>query len=93
VAEIAGAVGLFTRRFAAAAAGGLALLLIAVFPANVHAAQTGLTIGGHAVLDVARRGLIQVVFLVAVVTAGFGPYVRARRSRAVAPSKRALTAR
>ncbi len=48
-AEIAGGLGLFflwTRR---AAAGGLILLLFAVFPANVHAALHATTLAGYPV--------------------------------------------
>src|SRR5262249_57377939 len=46
LAEIAGAVGLLVPRLAPWAAAGLALMLLAVFPANVHAARHALTIGG-----------------------------------------------
>jgi uncharacterized membrane protein len=80
VAELAGAVGLLIPRLAPFAAGGLALLLLAMFPANVYAAQQGLTIGGRAVTALGPRTIIQVVFLVAVVLAGFAP----RRWRALA---------
>lgn len=38
--ELAGAIGLFVPRLARPAAFGLTLLLLAVFPANVHAALT-----------------------------------------------------
>lgn len=36
IAEVAGGVGLLTRRFRAAAGIGLILLLVAVFPANIQ---------------------------------------------------------
>ena len=48
-AEIVGGLGVLlplTRRLAAA---GLIVLLLAVFPANVHAAMTGMSLGGQAV--------------------------------------------
>ena len=48
VAEILGGLGVcfrFTRR---AAGWWLIALLIAVFPANIHAISTGMNIGGHA---------------------------------------------
>lgn len=79
LAEIAGAVGLLVPRLAPYAATGLALLLLAVFPANVHAAQAGLTLAGQPVPGVAARAAIQVVFLLAVLAAGFAP--RWRRAR------------
>jgi uncharacterized membrane protein len=78
IAELAGAVGLLIPRLAPWAACGLALLLIAVFPANVHAAQAGLSIGGRAAMGAAARGLVQLIFLAAVLVAGFAPHWRAR---------------
>jgi uncharacterized membrane protein len=72
VAEIAGAIGILYRRTARPAAVGLALLLCAVFPANVRAADLGLTIGGDAATPLVPRALIQVVFLGLVLVAGFG---------------------
>jgi uncharacterized membrane protein len=71
LAEIAGALGLLVPRLAPWAAGGLALLLLAVFPANVHAARHALTIGGRPATPLVTRTLLQVVFLVAVLAAGF----------------------
>jgi uncharacterized membrane protein len=47
IAELLGAVGLLVPPLARWAAYGLIALLIAVFPANVHAARAGLTIGGR----------------------------------------------
>ena len=72
IAEIAGAVGLVLPRFAPWAAGGLALLLVAMFPANVHAAREGLTLGGSPATPLVPRILEQLVFLAAVGLAGFG---------------------
>ena len=46
IAELAGAVGLLVPRLAPRAAGGLAILLLAMFPASVHAAREGLQIDG-----------------------------------------------
>lgn len=46
--ELAGAVGLLIPPLVRPAAIGLALLLVALFPANVHAARAGLTIAGPA---------------------------------------------
>lgn len=44
--EIAGAIGLLTRRLRAAAAIGLALYAACVFPANVNHALAGIDVGG-----------------------------------------------
>jgi uncharacterized membrane protein len=79
VAELAGAVGLLIPRLAPLAAGGLALLLLAMFPANVHAASAGLSIGGAPVTPLVPRAFMQVMFLAAVLLAGFGPRWQAHR--------------
>ncbi|HEY7303234.1 MAG TPA: hypothetical protein VH601_03920 [Bryobacteraceae bacterium] len=71
VLEILGAVGLLTPAIAPVAAVCLALLLIALFPANIRAAREGLTIGGKAATALPLRTLLQLVFLVAVLVAGF----------------------
>src|SRR5262245_37049830 len=44
--EIAGAIGLLIPAMAPVAATALALLLLAMFPANVHAARRGVTLRG-----------------------------------------------
>ena len=72
IAEIAGALGLVIPRFAPLAAAGLTLLLFAVFPANVHAALSGLTLDGKPATPLALRTVEQIIFLAAVVVAGFG---------------------
>lgn len=71
IAEIAGAAGLLWSPAAKAASVGLALLLIAVFPANVRAARHRMTIGGRRVPGLAVRTLLQLVFLGAVIAAGW----------------------
>jgi uncharacterized membrane protein len=65
VAEIAGAIGLLVPRTAPLSALCLAVLLVALFPANVHAANAGLTLAGKPVLGVFPRGLLQLAFLAA----------------------------
>jgi uncharacterized membrane protein len=72
VLELAGAVGLLLPRTAPWAAGGLAALLVVMFPANVHAALEGT---GTPLLS---RTLMQLVFLAATL-AVVTYYVRARR--------------
>ena len=65
--EIAGAVGLLIPSLVPWAALGLTLLLLAVFPANIHAARHKLTIDGHPVPALGLRTLIQVLFLAATI--------------------------
>ena len=66
VLEILGAVGLLIPATARAAAICLAILLVALFPANVRAAREGLTILGHRAMRVPVRGAMQLVFLSAL---------------------------
>src|SRR5689334_19753056 len=64
--ELLGALGLLWARTTPWAGLGLFLLLLAVFPANVHAARAGISTGpGDALLP---RTLIQLVFLAATLT-------------------------
>jgi uncharacterized membrane protein len=75
VLEILGGLGLLIPRTRRLAAWCLAALLIAVFPANVHAAQHQLGVGGHA------RGMdylwfrapLQAFFLAWVLLSGLRP--------------------
>jgi uncharacterized membrane protein len=95
VAELAGAAGILfpaTRRWAAAC---LALLLLAMFPANVYAAVNHLTFGGKAATPLVPRVLEQLVFLAAVLWAGgfraINPRWRSRGSSANASGGRLRT--
>jgi uncharacterized membrane protein len=72
ILEIIGAIGLMIPSLARYAAFGLALLLIGVFPANVHAARRRLTIAGRPVPDLLPRTVLQIVFLVAAVAVFLG---------------------
>lgn len=72
LAELAGAAGILWDRTAPAAAVGLMLMLIAVFPANIYAARHSLTIGSAKVTGIPLRAVLQVVFFLAVFAAGFG---------------------
>jgi uncharacterized membrane protein len=71
ILEILGAIGLFVPQTALAACIGLALLLLALFPANIRAARQNLTIGGQRVLSWPIRGAIQVVFLATLIAAAW----------------------
>jgi uncharacterized membrane protein len=71
VCEILGAIGLLvpqTRRLAAAA---LVVFLIAVLPANIHAARAEVTIGGAAATPLLPRIAIQAIFIALVWWAGW----------------------
>jgi uncharacterized membrane protein len=72
ILEILGAIGLMIPSFAHYAAFGLSLLLIAVFPANVHAARRHLTIAGRPVPDLLPRTFLQIGFFVATVAIFLG---------------------
>jgi len=67
ICEILGAVGLLISRVAPVAALGLTLLLIAIFPANIRAAQQAITIGGRPATPLQARAVIQIVFLTATI--------------------------
>lgn len=69
VLEILGAVGLLIPSTAPAAAICLSLLLIALFPANIHAARERLNIAGQPVPGLTLRTAIQIVFLAALISA------------------------
>jgi len=71
VLEVAGAVGMLVPATAPYAAVGLAILLLAMFPANVHAARAKLSIGGRPVTPLLPRSAMQGVFLAAVVGGGW----------------------
>jgi hypothetical protein len=47
------------------------VLLIGMFPANVHAAHQKLTIMGRPVPSLPVRALLQVIFVAALLTAGW----------------------
>lgn len=67
VLEILGAIGLLMPITARPAAACLAVLLVALFPANVRAARRRLTILGRPAQAILLRGSIQVIFIAALV--------------------------
>jgi uncharacterized membrane protein len=71
IAEILGAVGLLVPRTRRAAAIGLILLLVAVLPANVHAARAELTLRGAPVTPLGPRVLLQLLFIALVAWSGW----------------------
>jgi uncharacterized membrane protein len=76
ICEIAGGIGLLIRKTRRIAAIALVLFLIAVFPANIHAAQTGATIGGNPVMPLIPRALMQLLLIALTFWSG---YLAARR--------------
>jgi uncharacterized membrane protein len=73
VLELAGAAGLLWSRTAPWAAGGLTVLLLAIFPANVYAALAGVTTATAD--ELLPRTLMQVVFVTATLVVA-APLVR-----------------
>jgi len=65
VLEILGAVGLLIPTIAPFAGLSLSLFLLAVFPANVHAARERLAIAGRPVTPLVARTAMQVIFVMA----------------------------
>jgi uncharacterized membrane protein len=76
VCEVLGAIGLLIPRTRRIAAVSLVLFLIAVLPANIHAAQSALTLNGAPVTPLWPRIALQLVFIGLVWWSGFA---RARR--------------
>lgn len=63
IAELAGAIGLLIPRVAPWAALGLALLMVAMFPANIYAVRAGLTLGGRPATPLAIRLPLQLIWI------------------------------
>lgn len=61
--ELAGAAGILLRPTRRLAGLLLCLLFIAMFPANIKAAQEGLTLGGSAATPLWLRVLMQILFI------------------------------
>ncbi len=78
ILEILGAIGLLLPWTARAAAACLATLLIAMFPANVHAAREHLRIGSSEATALPLRTILQIVFIAALAAAGFPGAFRIR---------------
>jgi uncharacterized membrane protein len=92
VLELLAAAGLLYRPTTPWAAGGLTLLLAAMFPANVHAALAGLMVSGEPATALLPRTLMQLVFVAATVVVML-PYVRALARRRSAATRPTLPAR
>ncbi|MBP1962705.1 DoxX family protein [Paenibacillus aceris] len=68
--EIAGAIGILFPATSRVASICLMVLLVAMFPANVHAARSKLTIGGKSTPALLVRTVLQLIFLAAIYLAG-----------------------
>jgi uncharacterized membrane protein len=66
VLEIAGAIGLLIPRLRTTAAGALILLLMAMFPANAHAALQGIPLRGEPPTPLTIRLPMQLIFIAAL---------------------------
>jgi uncharacterized membrane protein len=73
ICEIAGAIGLMIPRTARLAAALLAVMLLAMFPANFYAARQGLSIGGKPVTELPQRTAVQIVLVIATVAIALKP--------------------
>jgi uncharacterized membrane protein len=78
VLELAGAIGLLLPIFQRAASACVAILMIAIFPANVYAANQ--TIGGLHLPSVPTRTAMQVIYILLLLIAGWGLPRRSRPS-------------
>ena len=63
VCEVLGAAGLLLPRTRRMAAIALIVFLVAVLPANIHAARTGVTLGGTAATPLVPRVVLQGFFI------------------------------
>ncbi|MEU7618549.1 DoxX family protein [Micromonospora rifamycinica] len=73
VLESAGAVGLLVPATARPVAAGLAVLMVAMFPANVSAARRRLTLDGRPVTPLGLRTALQILYVGAALAISFGP--------------------
>ncbi len=79
ILEFAGAIGLLLPKTTRAAAVCVALLMIAVFPANIYAANQ--TVGGLHMPSVPARLAMQIIYIALVLIAGWGIPAPIQRSR------------
>ena len=71
VLEILGAIGLALPATTRASSICLAVMLVLMFPANMHAARRGLTIRGRKATSLPLRAALQVVFIAALIAAAW----------------------
>jgi uncharacterized membrane protein len=66
ICEILGAIGLLIPETRFLAGICLIILLVAIFPANIHAVRTGLTLGGRAVTSLWIRAPVQALLILLI---------------------------
>jgi uncharacterized membrane protein len=71
VAEIAGAAGLLVPSLSRVSAWALAALLVAMFPANIHASRSQHTIGGRPHTPMIIRAPLQVFWIALLIWTGW----------------------
>ena len=86
ICEILGAIGLLVPRTRRLAAVALILLLLSVLPANIHAAQAGVTLRGAPATPIVPRVALQMLFIGLLWWSGAAP--PAPPGRAPAPRRR-----
>jgi uncharacterized membrane protein len=69
--ELAGAIGLLWGPWHRKAAIAMAILLVAMFPANAYAARAGLVIGERRVLSLGPRAAIQLYWILCLVEVAY----------------------
>ena len=79
ISEILGAVGLLVPRTRRIAAAALIVFMLAVLPANIHAARTGVTLRGVTATPIVPRVALQGLFIALLWWSGLA--VPRRRSR------------
>lgn len=70
ILELVGAIGLLLPKTTKAAAACVSVLMIAVFPANVYAANQ--TVGGVHMPNVPVRLTMQIIYIMMLLLAGYG---------------------
>jgi uncharacterized membrane protein len=76
VCEILGAIGLLVPRTSRLAAIALILFMLAVLPANIHAAQAGVTLRGEPATPMIPRIALQALFIALLWWSGVRSYRR-----------------
>lgn len=71
ILEIIGALGLLIPITSKIASICLVILLIVMFPANIHAAKVSVRIGEKPVTPLFLRTILQIIFVIAVILAGW----------------------
>jgi uncharacterized membrane protein len=71
VLEILGTIGLVLPATTRASSICLAVMLVLMFPANMHAARQGLTLRGRKATSLPQRAALQVVFIAALIAAAW----------------------